>query len=153
MVQSLYKKLTPGLKNYMRNLENFQTSSRKSWKLKFNGHDTLQEWYILSGKTLYTEDLSNIPFIYLCKSSPNGLCHFLNYKSFLTTESLYIFLIQTLHTFYKSSPSKWKLSDLPLLILKFTKFLMSFLETRISYSSNFASLFSFMRLTLLNFLI
>ena len=64
-----------------------------------------------------------------------------------------IFLAQTLHTFYKSSLSKWKLSDLPVLILKFIKFLMSFLEPRVSFSSNFASLFSVMRLTLLYFFI
>ena len=37
--------------------------------------------------------------------------------------------------------SKCKFSDLPLIALKFTKFLMSFLETRVSFSSNFASLF------------
>ena len=33
---------------------------------------------------------------------------------------------------------------LPLLTLKFTKFLMSFLETRVSFSSNFALLFRVM---------
>ena len=49
------------------------------------------------------------------------------------------------YTFDKSSTSKFKLSDLPLLALKFTKFLMSFLEPRFSFSSNFASLFSVMR--------
>ena len=45
----------------------------------------------------------------------------------------------------KSSTSKCKFQDLPLLALKFTKFLMSFLEPRISFCSNFASLFSVMR--------
>ena len=45
----------------------------------------------------------------------------------------------------KSSTSKCKFPDLPLLPLKFTKFLMPFLEPRVSFSSNFASLFSFMR--------
>ena len=54
-------------------------------------------------------------------------------------------IFSSLHTFYKSSLSKLKFSDLPLLALKFTKFLMSFLEPRVSFSSNFASLFSFMR--------
>ena len=58
-------------------------------------------------------------------------------------------IFSSLHTFYKSSLSKLKFSDLPLLALKFTKFLMSFLEPRVSFSSNFTSLFSFMRLTLL----
>ena len=36
-------------------------------------------------------------------------------------------------------------SDLTLLALKFIKLLMSFLEPRISFSSNFASLFSVMK--------
>ena len=36
MVQSLYKKLTPGLKNHMRNLDNFgqAVEDPKSWNLK-----------------------------------------------------------------------------------------------------------------------
>ena len=45
-----------------------------------------------------------------------------------------------IYTFDKSSTSKFKFSD-----LKFTKFLMSFLEPRFSFSSNFASLLSVMR--------
>ena len=49
------------------------------------------------------------------------------------------------HAIGKSSTSKCKLSDLLLLALKFTKFLMSFLESRVSFSSNFTSLFSVMR--------
>ena len=100
---------------------------------------------IPSAKTLYTEDLTKITFKYLCGNSPNSLCQFWNHKSFFTIQHLCIFLAQTLHTFYCSSPSKCKFSDFPLLSLKFTKFLMSFLEPRISFSSNFASLFSVMR--------
>ena len=34
----------------------------------------------------------------------------------------------------KSNSSKWKLSDLPLVTLKLTKFLMSFLEPRVNFS-------------------
>ena len=60
--------------------------------------------------------------------------------------SLY-FYAQTLHTFYLSSPSKSTFSDFLLLALKFTKFLMSFLEPRVCFSSNLASLFSVMRHT------
>ena len=56
-----------------------------------------------------------------------------------------VFLAQTLHTFYKSSPSKWKFSDFPLLGLKFTKFLMSFFKQKVSFSSKFGSLFNVMR--------
>ena len=56
------------------------------------------------------------------------------------------FSAETLYALDKSSTtSKCKFSDLPLLALKLTKFLMSFLEPRVSFSSNFASLFSFMR--------
>ena len=54
------------------------------------------------------------------------------------------FLAENLYATDKSSTSKCKLSDLPLLALKFTEFL-SFLEPRVSFSSNFASLFNVMR--------
>ena len=55
------------------------------------------------------------------------------------------FLAETLYAIDKSSTSKCKFSDLPLLALKFTKFFMSCLEPRVSFPSNFASLFSVMR--------
>ena len=119
--------------------------------MKFDGL-RLSKKYISSAKTLYTEDLLNITFNYLCENSPNDLCHFWSHKSFFMTQSIYMSLVQTLHTFHKSSLSKWKFSDLPLLILKFTKFLMSFLEPGVSFSSKFASFFSVIRLTLLYFL-
>ena len=80
----------------------------------------------------------NITFNFLREISPND-CRYRNHMSFFTTQSLYI--------------SKWKFSDLSLLALKFTKFLMSFLEPRLSFSPNFASLFSVIRLTLLYFFI
>ena len=66
------------------------------------------------------------------------------YKSFFTTQFPCIFLAQTLHTFYKSSPSKCKLSDFSLLGLKFTNFLMSFFKQKDSFSSKFGSFFSVM---------
>ena len=50
-------------------------------------------------------------------------CHFSNHKSFFTIQIVCIFLAQTLHTIDKSSRSKSKFSDLPLLALKFTKFI------------------------------
>ena len=40
---------------------------------------------------------------------------------------------------------KCKFTNLPLVALKFIKFLLSFLEPRVSFSSNFASLFSVLR--------
>ena len=117
--------------------------------MKFDGL-LLSKKYIPPAKILYAEDLSNIIFNCLFENLPNDLHHFWNHESFFTTQPLY-FLAQTLHTFYQSSLSKWKFADLSLLPLKFTKFLMSFLEPRVSFSSNFASLFSVMRLTLLLF--
>ena len=121
-------------------------TSDKQWKVQ-----KVEIWwyfskkYILSAKILYTEDLSNITFKYLCENSPNYLCHFLNHQSFFTTQLLCIFLAQTLHTFYKSSPSKFKFRDFPLLRLKFTNFLISFFKQKVSFSSKFWSFYSVMR--------
>ena len=126
MVQSLYKNC-------------LQTSNGKSNKLKFD-ELLLSKKYIPSA-----EDLSNITVNYLCENSPNYLCHFRNHKSFFTTQLACIFLAQTWHTFYKSSPSKCKFSDFPLLGLKFTKFLISFFKQKVSFSSKFRSLFSVMK--------
>ena len=56
-----------------------------------------------------------------------------------------LFLAETLHALDRSTTSKCKLSNLSLLTLKFTKFLQSFLEPRVSFPSNFASLFNAMR--------
>ena len=65
--------------------------------------------------------------------------------TFSRHNSSVFFLAQTLHTFYKSSPLQCKCSDIPLLALKFTKFLMSFFKQNVSFSSKFWSLFSVMR--------
>ena len=115
-----------GFKNY-RNLNNFRQAveSPKSWNLM----GFCPKKYIPSAKT-YTVDLSNITFNYLCVDSPNYLCHFWSHKLFFTPQLLCILLAQTLHTFYKSSTSKCKFSDFPLLALKITKFLMSFFKQK-----------------------
>ena len=62
--------------------------------------------------------------------------------SVMRDNSSAFFLPETLYAIDKSSTSKCKFSDLPLLALKLTKFHMSFLEPRASFSSNFSSLFS-----------
>ena len=136
------QKLTPGFKYHMKNLSNFRQAveSPKSWNLM----GFCPKKYIPSAKT-YTVDLSNITFNYLCVDSPNYLCHFWNHKSFFTTQLLCIFLAQTLHTFYKSSPSKFKFRDFPLLRLKFTNFLISFFKQKVSFSLKFWSFYSVMR--------
>ena len=110
------------------------TSSGKSKELKFN-ELLLSKKYIPSAFSwaLYTESLFNFS------------CHFWSHMSFFTTQLLCIFLAWRLHTFYKSSPSKWKFSDFPLLGLKFTKFLMLFFKQNVSFSSKFGSFFSVMR--------
>ena len=100
---------------------------------------------IPSAKILCTEDLSNNNLKHLCENSPNSICHFWNHKSFFATQLLCIFLAQTLHIFYKNIPSKCKYLDFLLLVLKFTKFLISFFKQKTSCSSKFGLLFSVMR--------
>ena len=55
------------------------------------------------------------------------------------------FLAKTLYAIDKSSTSECKCSNLPVLTLKFTKFVMQFLKPWASFTSNFASLPSVMR--------
>ena len=81
-------------------------------------------------------------FQLLAHQIPKVLTSFLNHKSFFTTQLLCIFFAQTLHTFDKSSPSKCKFSDLSLVVLKFTKFLLSFFKQKVNFSSKFGSFFS-----------
>ena len=121
------QRVTSGFENHKRNLNNFiqAVESPKSWNLMgFYPKNT----FLIPARFLQTEHLSNIIFNYLCENSPNYLFHFWNHKSFLTTQLPCIFLAQTLHTFYKSSPSKCKFSRFSLIRLKFTKFLMSFFK-------------------------
>ena len=53
--------------------------------------------------------------------------------------------LEQIHFLNCPSTSKCRFSILLLLPLKFSKFLMSFLEPRVTFSSNFASLFCVMR--------
>ena len=77
-------------------LDNFRQAveSPKSW----NSMGRICQKCISSAKKLYTEDLSNITFNYLCDNLPNSLCHFWNHKSFSPKQLLYINLTQSLHT-------------------------------------------------------
>ena len=73
----------------------------------------------------------NLPYVQL-------LVHQILYVIFETIshfsrDNCSVLLAQTLHIFDKSSGSKGKFSDIPLLSLKFTKSLMSFLEQRASW--------------------
>ena len=93
------QRLTPGLKNYMMNLENFKQAleSPKSWNLigSFCSKINLSKTFIPSAKTLYAEDLTSN---YLCENSPNYLC---NYIIFLHTTPLYIFSSNTTYVLQK----------------------------------------------------
>ena len=115
--------------------------SPKSWNLI--GYFSPKK-NIRSAKTLYTEGLFNITLNYLFETPPNSSCNFWNNKSFFTIQLVCIFLAQTLRTFDKISSLKCKFSDFPLLELKFTKFFMPFFKQKVSFSSKFASPFSFM---------
>ena len=66
------------------------------------------------------------------------ICHFSQHNSSVSFQLKH----QILSTKLAHQSTHFK--SFPLLRLKFTKFLMSFLEQRISFSSNFASLFSVM---------
>ena len=134
--------LTPGFKTHMRNLENIRQALEIPEILNLMGRFcpkiNLSKKYIPSAKTLYTEGLT---FNYLCENSPNYLCHYIIFHATIPLH----FLAQTLHTFYQSSPSKFKFSDFQLLGLKFTKFLISIFKQKFSFSSMFGSLPSVMR--------
>ena len=82
------QKLTPGLKNHKRNLDNFKQAkeSPKSWNL--TGYFCPKDTFL---QLKHTEDLSNITFNFLCENLRNDLCHFWNHVSFFTTVLLYIF--------------------------------------------------------------
>ena len=109
MVQSL------GIRKLVSQIAGTWATSDKQWKVQKKSKKLMgfcPKKYIPSP---YTVDLSNITFNYLCVDSPSYLCQFWNHKSFFTTQILCIFLVQTLHTFYKSCPWKSKFSDFPLL--------------------------------------
>ena len=115
------QKLTPGLKKVTRFLDNFRQAveSPKSWNS--------MGYFCPKNALLQLEHY--IPKIYLTLlSTTYGKIHQIThvifattYKSFFT-QFLCRFLAQTVHTFYKSSPSKCKFSDLPLLRFEFIKF-------------------------------
>ena len=83
----------------------------------------------------------------LRQNSPGSSCHFFKHK-FVPPQIYYhssVLWNKTPNIIYfcqKQHIKVHKFSDLLLLALKFTRFLISFLELRVSFSSNFASLFS-----------
>ena len=123
----------------MRNLKKLKQavdSPTDKWQWKFDG--------LLCAKNTFLQ-LKHIQRIYLTLLSTTCVkIHQITYVIFETISHFSwhnscIFLAQTLHTFYKSSPSKCKFSDFPLLWLKCNKFLMSFFKQKVSFSSKFGS--------------
>ena len=137
------QKVTPGFENHMRNLENFREAEKslKSWDLM---------GYFCS-KNTFLQLKHYMQKIYLTLLSTNCLkIHQMTYAIFETISLLHYttplyFLAQKLNTFYKSSSSKCKFSDFPVLALMFPKFFMSFFKQKVSLSSKFWSFFSVMR--------
>ena len=146
------QKLTPGFTNHMRNMNEFKQAaeSQKSWSSMgfFCPNNTFL--HLKHIKMIYLTLLSTncvkihqIPHVIFQTESQEffkvGITFKYHERSFFCT-----FLAETLYAFEKSSTLKCKLAGLPVLALKFTKLLMSFLEPRVSSSLNLASLFSVM---------
>ena len=145
--------------------ENSPNSSRQFWNQESVFLQTLHHlsvsWNItllyLSSKSLYVLDKrirakwKFSDFLLLTWKLTNQIMSFFKQKvrfsskfgslfSLMRDNPSALFLAETLYAINKSNTLKWKFSDLPLLILKFTKFVTSFLEPRANFSSNFASL-------------
>ena len=113
-------------------------------------------YHFWNHKSFFTTQLVCIILAQTLWNSSNFLCHFSN-KKWVFLQSLdhssvsweitllRFFSWNFIYAIDKSSTSKCKFSDFPLLALKFTKFIMSFLKTRARFSSNFASLSTLMR--------
>ena len=88
----------------------------------------------------------NLLFIYfsLCIFS-KFLMSFLKALQFHERQRFCTFLAQTIHTFLKRSPLKWKFLRLLSARIKFVKFLKSILKRHVDSSPNFVSLFRFMK--------
>ena len=86
-----------------------------------------------------------IPYAIFETTRP-GFIQILHHCSVSWKITLVFLLAQTSYTLNKNSPSKWNFWTFQWLgRLKFTKFLMSYLKSQVSFSLNFASLFSVMR--------
>ena len=118
------QKLAPGFKNHMKNLNNFTQAveSPKSWNLM---------GYYFCPKNTFLRLKHYIQRILTFFSTTCVKTHQISYVIF-----------ETISYFPRHNSD---FSDLLLLALNFTKFLMSFFEPRVCFSSNFASFFSVMR--------
>ena len=155
-VAKFIQKLTPGFVNHMTNLDNFRQAVKISKKLKFGGLFLSKKYIcpkstflqlkhyirriyltillIPCGKTYQTTYvIFETAFIFRHLSMPSTernyvFRHFWNHRSLFMTQVLCIFIAQTLHTFYKSRPSKSRFPDFRLVASKLSKFLKSFFK-------------------------
>ena len=139
----IYTKIDSWFQKSHEEFGQLQTSTGKSKKLKFDGlllskNKFVQKIHSFSWNIIYRVFNFQL-LVWKFTKLLMSLYHFLQHNSSV------FFLAQTLHNFYKSSPSKCKFLDFLLLGLKFTKFLMSFFKQKVSFSSKFGSFFSVMR--------
>ena len=111
-----------------------QTSSGKSEKLKFDGL-LLSKKYIPSAKT-YVQRIYLTLLSTICVKLPEipyfifeTISHFLRHNSSVFFSSKITFFRQK-YRLLRYQTAKCKSSDFPLLVLKLTKFLMSFFQTK-----------------------
>ena len=138
----LIQKLTPGFKNHMRILDNFIQAVERS-----------KRWNSISyfcRKNIFFQLKHYIQGIHLTLFSLT--CVKVHQIPYVITQLLCIFLAQTLHTFYKNSPIKCKFLDFPLLALKFTNFLMSFSNKKVSLITSFDHILVSWKIILLYFI-
>ena len=110
-----------------------QTLDKNSpWKCKFSDFPLLE----LKFTKFLVLFFSNKKSVFLQSLDQSSVSWEITFLYFFSSNSI---------CYWKSSTSKCKFSDLLLLALKFTKFLMLFLKPKVSFFSNFALLFSVMR--------
>ena len=138
MVQNL-KKLTPGFKNHMRNLENIRQAVESLKRRNSMGYFCTKIKFLQLKHYIHRIVLPyfHLPVHQIPYVISETISHF-------SRQNASVLKAPTLNTFDKSSSLKWKCSDFPLLTSKFTKFLMSFFKQKVSFSSKFGSLFSVM---------
>ena len=138
------QKLIPDFKNHIRNLDKFMhaVESPKTWNLM--GYFCPKNIFLQLKHYIQRIYLTLIPTTCV-KIDQIPYVIFETISHFSQRNSSVFFSTQTLHTFHRSSPSKYKFSDFPLLVSKFTKFPMSFFEQKVSFSWKFGSFFNAIR--------
>ena len=110
------QKLNPGFKIHMRNLDNFRQALEipRSWNLM--GYSCPKSKFLQLKHFIYLRFIKHYFQLLVWKFSKLLMLFLRPQVIFYGTTPL-CFLTRTLHTFYKSSPSKCKFSDFPLLVI------------------------------------